>query len=273
MILSEGRIAENGYYIAQADITVYSVEELAWVCAHKGYTLNKEFASEKLVAWIREECEAEVLAGRLNSIRAEHDDTDLFVEAILRYTACYSERQIEKILKDISEGLGMSGYEHKKQEADRLYENRRYAGAVKAYQELLELLPEGEQVLRAAVYYNLGAAKAQLFLFEEAMEAMERSYELAPEKGTLFGWLAAARMGYSEKDYLALISNREDLYELSLELEEEMKKNEITLLKNGAGKELEKLREWMQYGGEEGYYVASGRMLRELCAEYKSFFQ
>lgn len=50
-----------------------------------------------------------------------------------------------------------------------------------------------------------------------------------------------------------------------------MKEIEATVIKTEEGQELEKLREWMQYGGEDGYYVASGRVIRELCEEYRGY--
>ena len=85
-------------------------------------------------------------------------------------------------------------------------------------------------------------------------------------------WLAAARMLYPESQYLEIISGREELYSLSLQLEERVKHIEAAVLKNGEGQELEKLREWMQYGGEDGYYIASGRVLKTLCEEYRSYY-
>ena len=176
------------------------------------------------------------------------------------------------INQEISEGLGMSGYERKKQEADQLYQQKRYNKAALAYEALADILPEGELTMRAACYYNLAAAKAQMFLYEQALDALEASYQIMPTEDTLLTWLAAARMLYPENQYLEMISGREDLYDLSLQLEEKMKGIEATVIKTGEGQELEKLREWMQYGGEDGYYIASSRVLKALCEEYRSYY-
>ena len=40
MIISQSMIAAEGYYIPQVDITVYSIEELAYICMYKGYALD-----------------------------------------------------------------------------------------------------------------------------------------------------------------------------------------------------------------------------------------
>lgn len=272
MIISQSAIAAEGYYIPQVDATVYSVEELAYLCMYKGYALNSDFACKRLVQWIDEQCQCEELAYRLNNILKEKGDECAFVEHILRYVGYVPEGEISRIIQEISEGLGLSGFERKKKEADLLYQQKRYVQASFEYEALLEILPEGEISMRSACYYNLAATKAQLFLYEQALDALEASYQLSPTEDTLLAWLAAARMMYSEKQYLEMISGREDLYELSLQLEDKIKNIEATIIKTGDGQELEKLREWMQYGGEDGYYVASGRVLKTLCEEYRGYY-
>ena len=271
MIISQSLIATEGYYISQVDATVYSIEELAYICMYKGYALDSDFACKKLVQWIDEHCGCEDLAYRLSAVLKEKEAEAAFVEQILRFVGYVSEGEIRRIIKEIAEGLGLSGYERKKQDADLLYRQKRYVQAVAAYEELLGALPEGEIGLRAACYYNLAAARAQMFLYEQALDALESSYRLEPAEETLFAWLTAARLHYQEKQYLEMISDREDLYQLSLRLEERMKEIEATIIKTEDGQELEKLREWMQYGGEDGYYVASGRVIRELCKEYRGY--
>ena len=272
MIISQSLIAAEGYYIYQADTTIYSVEELAYLCMYKGYALDSDFACSKLVKWILEQCQCEELAYRLDSILREKGDKNAFVETILRFVGYVSEGEIERIIRDISEGLSLSGYERKKLDADMHYKHREYMQAVRAYEALLDILPEGEIRLRAACFYNLAAARAQMFLYEQALDALEASYRLLRTEETLFTWLAVARLHYPEKQYLEMIAGREDLYNLSLRLEEEMKKVEATVMTDGDGQELEKLREWMQYGGEDGYFVASGRVLKTLCEEYKRYY-
>ncbi len=272
MIISQSLVTAEGYYIPQAETTVYSVEELAYLCMYKGYALDSDFACSKLVKWIEEQCQCEELSYRLEAILREKGDKNTFVETILRFVGYVSEGEIERIIRDISEGLSLSGYERKKLDADTLYKHGAYMQAVRAYEALLDSVPAGEAGLRAACYYNLAAARAQMFLYEQALDALEAAYRLIQDEDTLFAWLAVARLHYPEKQYLEMIANREDLYKLSLRLEEEMKKVEATVITTGEGEELEKLREWMQYGGEEGYYVASGRVLKTLCQEYREYY-
>lgn len=272
MIISQSAIADVGYYIPQVDTTIYSVEELAYLCMYKGFALDSDFACKKLVQWIDEQCHCEELAFRLHAILKDKGDESAFVETILRFVGYVSEGEISRIIEDISEGLGLSGFERKKMEADAHYYGKRYAQAMNIYETLLEMLPDGEKTMRAACYYNLAAAKAQLFLYEQALDDLEASYQLEPTEETLLTWLATARMLYPESQYVEMISGREDLCSLSLQLEEKIKNIEASIVATGDGQELEKLREWMQYGGEDGFYVASGRVLKSLSEEYREYY-
>ncbi len=268
MIISESFIADEGYYISQADTTIYSIEELAYLCRYRGYALDSDFACEALAEWITKQCGCEALGGAL---MYNLEDKNAYVETILRFVGYVPEREIAEIMRDISEGLSLSGFERKKLNADMLYRQKAYHQAAKAYEEILANLPQAEQGLCAACYYNLAAARAQMFLYEQALDALEASYKLVRTEETLLAWLAVARLQYPEKQYLEIISAREELMSLSLDLEDRMKQIEAGIIATAEGQELEKLREWMQYGGEDGYYVASGRLMRMLCEEYRRY--
>lgn len=271
MFISQSAIAAEGYYVPHINETIYSVEELVYLCMHRGYALDKDFPCKKLVQWVDEQCGCEDLAYRLDDILTETGDETAFLETILRFAGYISEAEISQVITEISEGIGLSGLERAKLDADNLYRCQKYVQAAGAYEALLKIVPKAETTLRAACYYNLAAARAQMFLYEQAMEALEASYQLCMEEDVLMTWLAAARMFYSEKQYLELIADREDLYELSLQVEEQVKNVEAVLPMTMEGLELEKLREWMQYGGKDGYYVASGRVLKTLCEEYRRY--
>jgi len=212
------------------------------------------------------------LAFRLQAVLKDKGDKTAFVEAILRFVGAVSEGEIVRILQDVSEGLNLSGYERRKAEADTFFAQKRYVQAAEAYEALIDILPVSEQQLLADCYYNLATTKAQLFLYEQAMDAFEASYQVVPSEETLYAWLKAARMFYPENQYLEIISGREDLYELSLQLEEQMKDIEASFYQDENSKELEKLKEWLDYGSKDGYHVASGRVLRELSEDFREYY-
>lgn len=272
MIYCQSAIAEEGYYVQQLKATIYSIEELAYLCTHKGYCLDRDFVCKKLVQWVEEQCKCEELAYRLQAVLRDNGDKTAFVEAILRYVGAVSEGEIACILQDVSEGLNLSGYERRKAEADTLFYQKRYVQAATAYEALIELLPVSEQQLLADCYYNMAVSKAQLFLYEQAMDAFEASYQVVPSEDTLYAWLKAARMFYPENQYLEIIGGREDLYELSLGLEEQIKDIEANFYLDENSKELEKLKEWLDYGSKDGYRVASSRVLRALSEEFREYY-
>lgn len=272
MFISQSAIADEGYYVPQVNETIYSIEELAYLCIHRGYALDKAFFGRELVQWVDEQCGCEDLAYRLADILKQSGEETDFMETILRFVGYISEGEITQVLEEISKGLGVSGFERLKLEADNLYRCQNYVQAGKAYEALLKVLPKAETELCTACWYNLAAARAQMFWYEQALDALDEAYRLQPSEDILLTWLAAARMCYPEKQYLELVSERSDLYELSLQVEEQRKYVEQIMPMTMEGLELEKLREWIEYGGKDGYYVASGRVLKNLCKEYRRYY-
>ena len=98
MIISQSMIASEGYYIPQVDVTVYSIEELAYICMYKGYALDSDFACKKLTQWIDEQCGCEDLAYRLQAALKEKGGEEVFVETILRFVGYVSEGEIHRII-------------------------------------------------------------------------------------------------------------------------------------------------------------------------------
>lgn len=272
MVISQSAIAGEGYYVPQVNETIYSIEELAYLCIHKGYALDKAFPCKELVQWVDEQCGCEDLAYRLDDILKQTGEQTDFIETILRFVGYISEGEISQVLEEISKGLGLSGFERMKLEADNLYRSQSYVQAANAYEELCKVLPKAETGLRLSCCYNLAAARAQMFWYEQALDALDEAYRLQPSEDILLTWLATARMCYPEKQYLELVSDRSDLYELSLQVEEQRKYVEQIMPMTMEGLELEKLREWIEYGSRDGYYVASGRVLKNLCKEYRRYY-
>ena len=146
--------------------------------------------------------------------------------------------------------------------------------AMDAYEEFMNEYCEFMEKYAASDGTDLGLLAdyaTYMSKYAEAMEAFEASYQIFPTEETLYSWLKAARLYYPDNQYVEIIGDREDLYELSLSLEEQIKDIEANFVTNEEGRELEKLNEWMQYGGKEGYRVASTRVLRDLCETFRAY--
>ncbi|MCD7752506.1 MAG: hypothetical protein LUI10_12370 [Lachnospiraceae bacterium] len=273
MFISESETAQTGYYIAEMQLTVYSLEELVWALCHKGFLLSEDFADEELAQWLHTQCCCTDLAYRLAQSVQRKDGLIAFVVTILRYAGYVSEKEIERVRESLSAGEKWSYLEKRKKEGDLYLEGQKYYQALSSYQKLMSELPEGEVKLRASLWHNIGVAQAKLFLFDAAMESFAEAYQLIPDEDTFAQWLACARIVLPNREYLDYLGENPEITDQSLKLEEQINKLTGALESSPQGEELEKLKEWLTYGSEEGVYLASGRLLKTLMKDYRQCYQ
>ena len=68
MILCSQMLAALPYYIDEASLHVYSMEELSYYILHNVYLLEADFMNEELCAWIEHEGRQKDLAEQLREI-------------------------------------------------------------------------------------------------------------------------------------------------------------------------------------------------------------
>ncbi len=273
MFISDSETAQTGYYIAEMQLTVYSLEELVWALCQKGFLLSEDFASEELAQWLHTQCCCTDLAYRLAQSVERKDGLIVFVVTILRYAGYVSEKEIERVRESLSAGEKWSWLEKRKKEGDLYLEGEKYYQALSSYQKLMSELPEGEVKLRALLWHNIGVAQAKLFLFDAAMESFTEAYQLIADEDTFAQWLACARIVLPNREYLDYLGENPEVTDQSLKLEEQINRLMSAMESSPQGEELEKLKEWLTYGSEEGVYVASGRLLKTLMKNYRQCYQ
>ncbi|MCD7862989.1 MAG: hypothetical protein LUG61_05655 [Lachnospiraceae bacterium] len=271
MFLSDSETAQTGYYIAEMQLTVYSLEELVYAVCQKGFLLGENFACEELAEWLHTQCCCTDLAYRLAQSVQKKEGLISCVVTILRYAGYVSEKEIDRVRESLSAGEKWSYLEKRKKEGDIYLEELKYDQALSAYQKLLSELPEGEVKLKASLWHNIGVAQAKLFLFDAAMESFSESYQLIADEDTFFQWLTCARIVLPNREYLDYLGENPEVTEQSLRLEEQINRLTGALKHSAQGEELEKLKEWLTYGSEEGVYLASGRLLKALMKDYRQY--
>ncbi|MBQ1843392.1 MAG: hypothetical protein II133_02190, partial [Lachnospiraceae bacterium] len=68
LILCRQPMAATPFYIENASLNVYSLEELCYYIFHNTETLSPDFISEELLTWIDEELSFPSLADRLRAL-------------------------------------------------------------------------------------------------------------------------------------------------------------------------------------------------------------
>lgn len=241
LILCSGRLAAIPYFIDQASLNVYSLEELSYYIENNSYLLETDFMSEELCSWIDKELKLTDTAEQLREIRQRNGTLSEFVTCILAESGYCDKGQIKKIAAGLKEMENKSEFECCKIKADRYTENKRYSNAIYEYRRILRMKDEKNEVLVGNVWHNLGKAYAGLFLFREAAACFKRAYEKNQNPESLRECLYACRFMHDEKSFGKIAAENqlteEEIGEMDRELLRRNRTEEICRF----GEQIEKL--------------------------------
>lgn len=273
-IVCLGKYAKNPYCFEKLGVFVYSMEELSYCLKENAFLLDTEIMEDGLLRFIDTECEVPQLARELYSLVHQKGSLSAFVTIILEYVGFYDKETISGVESTIKSGCGLTDYEKRKLRADHLAGKKKYTAALEAYDEILKE-PQMEEkqgqyhTLLTRVLHNKGVVLSALFLYKEAAECFQRAYEISADKRMLKSYLAAKRMELGETEYIALIAQTPDSYEISLQIEEQMEQLEKNWLKTTTYAGLQNMKEWGTQGYTGKYYEECGRLLQEMKDEYR----
>ena len=226
MILGTGRRAEKPYYMERFYVNLYSVEELCFLFVDRAELLDGEIIQREMVRWLDEECGLGDLAHELDALLNRKGSTAAYVGAVLEYVNLYPPDVIQRTEEIVRGNEGLSPYERQKAKADYLLGEKRYLAALQQYQNLAHTVPDSEKLLLAKLYHNMGVASAAMFLYGQAAEWFQKSYETDGKREGLTMYLAALRMGQQENAYIDYIAKHPEYHDLSLEVERMVRRAE-----------------------------------------------
>lgn len=176
LILCRQPLAATPYYIENAMLNVYSLEELSWYIYHNTETIDDDFISEQMIVWIDEVLNFPALADRLRSLKQSGMPLYAQVEALLSSCGYLTPKEIRETVQDIMHYADLTPEERKKRRADQLMNDGKPRRALLIYQELLSD-PDINRSFYGNVCHNTGYAYASLFMFREAAEYYRKAYE------------------------------------------------------------------------------------------------
>ena len=176
LILCNQNMAAFPYYVEEAAIGVYSLEELSYYICHNVYLLRSDFMNEDLCNWLERELKLKDAADALREIVRKGGTLSEFVTCLLSQSGYCDRMQIAQIAQQIAELEHKSEYECSKIRADRYVTNGRYAAAVSAYRALLADQEAENPILVGNVWHNMGKAYTGLFRFREAADCYRKAY-------------------------------------------------------------------------------------------------
>ena len=179
LIICKNSIAASPYYIEEASLNVYSLEELSYYILNNVYLLSSKLMSPELCNWIGRELKNQTLSKELLGLVQSNAPLHIFVVHILSANGYSSNKEIKDVLSIISTFENKSEPERRKLRADRLMAGDKLIDAVYEYETLLadDLTKQMSAVTEGDVYHNLGCAFAKLFLFDEAIKCFDEGYK------------------------------------------------------------------------------------------------
>lgn len=176
LILCGQTLAELPYYLEEAAINVYSLEELSYYIENNLYLLEADFMKEELCVWIEKELKLAGTAEKLREIYRGDGTLSEFLGCLLEQSGYLSKERIQQIVAERKALEHKSDYECMKLKADRYVKNKAYLRAIYEYRKLLAQKDEKNKILVGNVWHNLGCAYAGLFLFQEAAVCYRNAY-------------------------------------------------------------------------------------------------
>ena len=179
LILCSRPIAATPYFIDEAGLNIYSLEELSYYISRNVYSISHDFMTVDLCNFIGRELGMKELSSELLDMIEKGGTLHEFIAIILTSSGYLTTPEIKSTVSLIATFENKSEAECKKIRADRLMEQNRFVDAIYEYENILddENIDGLNTQLLGDVWHNLGTAYARLFFFTEAAEAYRTAYE------------------------------------------------------------------------------------------------
>lgn len=220
LIYCQNALSATPYYIEEAALNVYSLEELSYYMLNNVYLLSTKLMSAELCNWVGRELKQPKLAQELLGLVQNNAPLHIFVGHILSSNGYASAKEIKDTLAIISTFENKSEAERKKLRADRLMSKDKLVDAIYEYETLLsdEVAKTMSKVVEGDVYHNLGCAFAKLFFFDEAMKCFDEAYKKNQKKQSLHCLLYSARCARNKEKFEEYVNkyliSKEDIDEV-----------------------------------------------------------
>ena len=101
LLLCSEPIAAMPFYIENASLNVYSIEELCYYIKTNTYMLEQSFMNEELCTWIERQIKMPYLSKRLRQLMRDNCSLYEFVFEIIKSSGYFSIQEIQDIILTI----------------------------------------------------------------------------------------------------------------------------------------------------------------------------
>ncbi len=268
LIYCKNSIAKTPYYIEDAGLNIYSLEELSYYIYNNPYLIDTSMMSKEFISWLSDELGEKEAANQLSELKDGNAPLHLFVGRILNSCGYLSQTEIKQTMDIISSIENKSEEECKKIRGDRFMEKGKIVDAIYEYENILNHSKDMSDSLMGDIYHNLGCAYAKLFFFEQAVSYFDMAYEKNKNRDSLKSLFYALRCNRNETQFESYVVK----YQISEEMSEKIK-SEVTTVSTCSeikdfGKEMDEL--YGNYSSDAQLENRFDTILNEVQKNYNS---
>ncbi len=217
-----GKKATTPYSIPSENLRVSTIEELCYYICDRAEILDDHLMQDGLVDFIASELGLAELAETLVQMIRVEEPLHAFCSAILEYASYPDVDRRGRIVQTIRENETLPIIRRLQKQGDRYTQQKQYYMAQKAYRNmLLRDDVQREPELLAEIYARLGNVAALMFQYEAAAYCFDKSCRFAEKRRVRQKYLLCQRFLMSKEQYLEWVAEREEYYELSVDVERE----------------------------------------------------
>lgn len=181
------------YVIKDRDISIYSIEELAYYINNYVYFIDNSFFNDDILEYIIKFFNFPKLNEKIAYYSKNKTNPSGIIMSIVEASGYYNKASIEELKNTLEIIETKSMPERMKARADMLYKCGKLLMAKNLYLDILDRCKNMPVITEdieknkffGELYCGLGKIKSRMFYFPEAIEDFKKSYIIYPEEDTL----------------------------------------------------------------------------------------
>ena len=170
MVIYCGKSNSNPYYIKEADLSIRSIQELAYFIYNYAILISNSFITKNLILYIDTSLKLPKLASDINSMFNKKVNLSDILTHILANSNFYSDEEITLFIKKLLKLLSLPEEDYILSAGDKLFQLKKFEKAISQYSKIAK--KNNNAMLRLALSY------AKLQFYEIAAENFGELYKI-----------------------------------------------------------------------------------------------
>ena len=170
MVIYCGKSNSNPYYIKEADLSIRSIQELAYFIYNYAILISNSFITKNLILYIDTSLKLPKLASDINSMFNKKVNLSDILTHILANSNFYSDEEITLFRKKLLKLLSLPEEDYILSAGDKLFQLKKFEKAISQYSKIAK--KNNNAMLRLALSY------AKLQFYEIAAENFGELYKI-----------------------------------------------------------------------------------------------